>query len=158
MMAKKSLSSFNDKLPKALLGMHDIYLPLDPPHRREIQSMQQMTASVRPYSKVDPAKVVGIVHTSSYDCVKPFTAPDEVSKQIGSNVVPLPRRRVHRRSPSQGIPSASNLAWAMWLTPCSMTWAKARSCLRLLCTPRLSRTLYSSFCRRVNVHLQVLAR
>ncbi|MDE6135551.1 MAG: acetyl-CoA hydrolase, partial [Muribaculaceae bacterium] len=36
---------------------------------------------------MDPAKIVGIVRTSSYDCVKPFTAVDEVSKQIGANVV-----------------------------------------------------------------------
>ncbi len=27
------------------------------------------------------------MHTDSYDCVKPFTAPDEVSNQIGRNVV-----------------------------------------------------------------------
>ena len=32
-----------------------------------------------PVLKVDPAKIVGIVHTDSYDCVKPFTAPDEIS-------------------------------------------------------------------------------
>ena len=37
--------------------------------------------------KVDPAKIVGIVRTDSYDGVKPFSAPDEVSKQIGGNVV-----------------------------------------------------------------------
>ena len=37
--------------------------------------------------KVDPNKVVGIVRTKSLDGVKAFTAPDEVSKQIGANVV-----------------------------------------------------------------------
>lgn len=87
MMAKKIFIELNDKLPKALLGMHDIYLPLDPPHRREIPIYAANDRIGSPVLKVDPAKVVGIVHTSSYDCVKPFTAPDEVSKQIGSNVV-----------------------------------------------------------------------
>ena len=34
--AKKIFIELNAKLPKALLGMHDVYLPLDPPYRREI--------------------------------------------------------------------------------------------------------------------------
>ena len=87
MMAKKIFIELNDKLPKALLGMHDVYLPLDPPRRREIPIYAANDRIGSPILKIDPAKVVGIVHTSSYDCVKPFTAPDEISKQIGSNVV-----------------------------------------------------------------------
>ena len=67
--------------------MHDVYLPLDPPRRREIPIYAANDRIGSPILKIDPAKVVGIVHTSSYDCVKPFTAPDEISKQIGSNVV-----------------------------------------------------------------------
>ena len=86
-MAKKIFIELNAKLPKALLGMHDIYMPLDPPYRREIPIYAANDRVGSPILKVDPAKVVGIVRTDSYDCVKPFTAPDEVSTQIGSNVV-----------------------------------------------------------------------
>lgn len=86
-LAKKIFIELNDKLPKSLLGMHDVYLPLDPPYRREIPIYAANDRIGSPILKVDPAKIVGVVRTSSYDCVKPFTAPDEVSKQIGSNVV-----------------------------------------------------------------------
>ncbi|MDE6207323.1 MAG: succinate CoA transferase [Muribaculaceae bacterium] len=86
-LAKNIIIELNDKLPKSLLGMHDIYTPLDPPYRREIPIYHANDRVGSPVLKVDPAKVRGIVHTSSYDCVKPFTAPDEVSNQIGRNVV-----------------------------------------------------------------------
>ncbi|MDE6121188.1 MAG: acetyl-CoA hydrolase, partial [Muribaculaceae bacterium] len=86
-MAKHIFIELNDKLPKQLYGMHDIYMPLDPPRRREIPIYAANDRAGSPVLKVDPAKIVGIVRTSSYDCVKPFTAVDEVSKQIGANVV-----------------------------------------------------------------------
>lgn len=59
----------------------------DPPYRREIPVYAANDRIGSPVLKVDPAKVVGIVRTSSYDGVKPFTAVDEVSSQIGANVV-----------------------------------------------------------------------
>lgn len=86
MMAKHIFIELNDKL-QGLRGMHDVYMPLDPPYRREIPIYAANDRIGSPILKVDPAKIIGIVPTSSYDCVKPFTAPDEVSKQIGSNVV-----------------------------------------------------------------------
>ena len=86
-MAKKIFIELNDRLPKSLLGMHDVYMPLDPPYRREIPIYAPNDRIGSPVLKVDPAKVVGIVRTSSYDCVKPFTAPDATSTLIGKNVV-----------------------------------------------------------------------
>ena len=83
----KIFIELNYKLPKALLGMHDVYLPLDPPYRREIPIYAANDRIGSPVLKVDPSKVVGIVKTSSYDCVKKFSAPDEVSTMIGKNVV-----------------------------------------------------------------------
>ncbi|MCC8036971.1 MAG: succinate CoA transferase [Bacteroidales bacterium] len=86
-LAKKILIEVNDKLPTSLHGMHDIYLPDDPPYRREIPIYKANDRIGSPVLKIDPSKVAGIVKTSFYDGVKSFTAPDEVSKQIGSNVV-----------------------------------------------------------------------
>ncbi|MBD5199992.1 MAG: succinate CoA transferase [Bacteroides sp.] len=87
MMADKIFIELNEKLPKSILGMHDIYLPLDPPYRREIPIFHANDRIGSPVLKIDPKKVVGIIKTNSYDGVKPFTEPDAVSKQIGSNVV-----------------------------------------------------------------------
>ncbi len=86
-MADKIIIELNAKLPAALHGMHDIYMPLDPPYRREIGIYKPSDRIGSPVLKVDPAKVVGIVRTDSYDGVGSFTEPDAVSKQIGANVV-----------------------------------------------------------------------
>ncbi len=87
MMADKIFIELNEILPETLYGMHDIYMPLDPPYRREIPIYRANDRIGSPVLKIDPSKVVGIVKTKFYDGVKSFTAPDEVSKQIGSNVV-----------------------------------------------------------------------
>ena len=86
-MADKIFIELNSKLPHSLLGMHDLYTPADPPYRREIAIYKPSDRIGSPVLKIDPAKVMGIVRTDSYDCVKPFTEPDELSKKIGSNVV-----------------------------------------------------------------------
>ena len=86
-MADKIFIEINAALPSSLRGMHDIYLPADPPYRREIPIFHANDRIGSPLLKVDPKNIVGIIHTDSLDGVKPFTEPDEVSKQIGSNVV-----------------------------------------------------------------------
>ena len=86
-MADKIFIELNEKLPKSLYGMHDVILLQDPPYRREIPIFHANDRIGSPVLKIDPNKVVGIIKTNSYDGVKPFTEPDAVSKQIGSNVV-----------------------------------------------------------------------
>lgn len=86
-MADNIFIELNEKLPHSLLGMHDIYMPADPPYRREIAIYKPSDRIGSPVLKIDPKKVRGIVRTDSYDGVKDFTEPDSVSKQIGSNVV-----------------------------------------------------------------------
>ncbi len=86
-MADKIIIELNAKLPKSLHGMHDVVILQDPPYRREIGIYTPSDRIGSPVLKVDPSKIVGIVETDSYDCVKPFTEPDDTSKLIGSNVV-----------------------------------------------------------------------
>lgn len=86
-LADKIFIELNEALPKSLCGMHDVVLLQDPPHRREIPIYAANDRIGSPVLKINPGKVVGIVKTNFLDGVKPFTAPDEVSKQIGANVV-----------------------------------------------------------------------
>lgn len=86
-LADKIFIELNEALPKSLCGMHDVVLLQDPPRRREIPIYAANDRIGSPVLKIDPRKVVGIVKTNFLDGVKPFTAPDEVSKQIGANVV-----------------------------------------------------------------------
>lgn len=85
--AKKIFIELNAALPKTLHGMHDVIMLQDPPHRPAIDIYTPSTRIGSPTLKIDPAKVIGIVNTNSLDGVKPFTEPDDVSKQIGANVV-----------------------------------------------------------------------
>lgn len=86
-IADKIFIELNSRLPKGLYGMHDVFTLQDPPYRSEIPIFKPSDRIGVPTLKIDPRKVVGIVRTDYYDGVKPFTEPDAVSKQIGSNVV-----------------------------------------------------------------------
>ncbi len=87
MLADKIFIELNEALPKELRGMHDLYMPADPPYRREIPIYSPSDRIGSPVLRIDPRKVVGVVRSNALDGVKPFTEPDEVSKQIGANVV-----------------------------------------------------------------------
>ena len=65
MMADKIIIELNDKLPQKLYGMHDIYVPVDPPYRREIPVFSPNDRAGSPLLKIDPKKVLGIVKTLS---------------------------------------------------------------------------------------------
>lgn len=109
-LADKIIIELNEMLPESLYGMHDVVMLQDPPYRREIPIYQANDRIGSPVLKIDPRKVVGIVKTSSYDGVKPFTAPDEVSKQIGANVVRfLVSEYVNGRLPKEFLPLQSGV-------------------------------------------------
>ncbi len=85
-LAKKVVLELNAKLNPELYGFHDIYLPLDPPNRREIPIFKASDRIGVPTVKIDPEKIVGIVHSDSYDGIKGFTPLDDTTLQIGANV------------------------------------------------------------------------
>ena len=85
-MAKKIVIELNEKLRHALYGIHDIYLPLDPPNRTEIPIFKPSDRIGSPVLKLDPEKIVGVVMSDHYEGVKPFTPLDDTTKQIGANV------------------------------------------------------------------------
>lgn len=84
--AKKIFLELNSILPEGLYGLHDIYMPLDPPNRREIPIYKPSDRIGEPTVKIDPAKIAGIVHSNAYDGIKGFTELDDVTLQIGANV------------------------------------------------------------------------
>lgn len=85
-MAKKIVIELNEKLHHALYGIHDIYLPDDPPYRKEIPVFKPSDRIGSPVLKLDPEKIVGVVMSDAYEGVKPFTPLDETTKMIGANV------------------------------------------------------------------------
>lgn len=84
--AERILIELNRHHPAALRGFHDIYEPLDPPHRKHIPVYAPSDRIGAPYVQVDPAKIVGVVHTDQPDATSPFEAITPVTAQIGKNV------------------------------------------------------------------------
>ncbi|MFA8342259.1 MAG: acetyl-CoA hydrolase/transferase family protein [Rhodothermaceae bacterium] len=84
--ADKILIELNKKHPAALKGMHDIYEPADPPHRREIPIFSPSDRAGSEIVKIDPSKIVGIVETDLPDEVGGFSDSNEVTMKIGQNV------------------------------------------------------------------------
>jgi acetyl-CoA hydrolase len=85
-VAKKILIEVNAHHPQALLGMHDIFEPQDPPGRMELHIDHPSDRVGSPVCLVDPKKIVGLVMTSEPDETGAFALPDPVTERIGHNV------------------------------------------------------------------------
>ncbi len=86
-IADKVIIELNDRIPESIHGMHDIYLPLDPPYRREIPIYSPSDRAGTPTAHVNPKKVVGVVKTSMpLGMPEKFTPLDDTTRRIGENV------------------------------------------------------------------------
>lgn len=85
-VAKKIFVEINEFHEGGIKGLHDIYEPLDPPHRQPIPITKCSDRIGTDYLQVDPKKIAGIVHTNLPDEVGAFKAPDETTLKIGENV------------------------------------------------------------------------
>lgn len=85
-LADKVIIELNSAHSKNMMGMHDVYEPVKPPHRREIPIYKPSDRIGVPYVQVDPKKIVGVVEVNKPDEARPFTDPDPITDQIGQNV------------------------------------------------------------------------
>ncbi len=76
----------NHNHPKELRGFHDIFEPLDPPHRLPMTLLKPSDRMGSPVVKVDPSKILCVVETYRDDEVGGFAPTDEVTDKIGNNV------------------------------------------------------------------------
>lgn len=86
MLADKVIIELNDAISPKIRGLHDLYIPLDPPYRREIPIYKASDRAGSPTLKIDPKKIVGVVKTSVPGGGKPFSPADETTLMIGDNV------------------------------------------------------------------------
>ncbi len=85
-MADRIIIELNSAHSKQMMGLHDVYQPLDPPYRREIPIFKASDRIGTPYIQVDPRKIVGVVETNWPDEARDFAGSDPVTDQIGQNV------------------------------------------------------------------------
>lgn len=84
--ATKIIVELNRAHSKNMMGMHDVYQPLDPPYRREIPIYKPSDRIGETYVKVDPKKIAAVVEVNLPDEARGFTEPDPITDQIGVNV------------------------------------------------------------------------
>lgn len=85
-MAKKVIIEYSSYYHTSFRGFHDNYVPLDPPHRREIPIYKPSDRIGSTILHIDPKKIIGVVPSNASESIKPFTAPDEISQRIGDNI------------------------------------------------------------------------
>lgn len=85
-MADKLIVEVNSTIHPEIRGLHDIYIPCDPPYRREIPIYKASDRIGTPVLKVDPKKIVAVVKSDNPGHVAPFSPADETTMSIGANV------------------------------------------------------------------------
>lgn len=84
--ADRIIVELNRRHPAALRGFHDLYEPLDPPHRREIPIYATSDRIGTDSIRVDPKKIAAIVETNLEDETSAFKPSTEVTRRIGDHV------------------------------------------------------------------------
>jgi succinyl-CoA:acetate CoA-transferase len=91
--------------PPELEGLHDIFIPEDPPYRMPIPIYRAGDRIGKPYIELDPERVVAILYSQEYDTGANFNEPDEISELIAGHILDFVRREIaHERMPA-------NLPW-----------------------------------------------
>ena len=100
----------NTSQPKELEGMHDIYIPLDPPNREPIPIVKAGDRIGTTYIPCGPEKIKAIVITDIPDKVRPLGPIDDVSKQMASNLIDFLKSEVEAgRLPKNLLPLQSGV-------------------------------------------------
>lgn len=109
-LAERIIIELNSYHPKELKGIHDIYLPLDPPDRQPIPLTRPSERIGTETVKVDPAKIVAVVHTNEPDGIGAFKSSDPVTDKIGENVANfLSKELKEGRIPESFLPLQSGV-------------------------------------------------
>lgn len=103
--ADKVIVELNRRHPQTLFGMHDIYEPADPPHRREIPVYSVSDRIGSPLISVSPSKIVGVVDVEMEDDPVEFSPATPVTERIGMNVAEFLAREIGKgRIPKAFLP------------------------------------------------------
>lgn len=95
----------NTAQPTDLEGMHDIYIPADPPFRREIPIYQTQDRIGLPYIEVPPEKIRYIIGSNILDNPYSLEVPDVVSLGIAANLCTFLKNEVESgRLPANLLP------------------------------------------------------
>ncbi|GFN22264.1 acetyl-CoA hydrolase/transferase family protein [Thermanaeromonas sp. C210] len=109
-LADKVIVEINTSQPLELEGMHDIYVPADPPGRQPIPLTRVDDRIGTPYIPCDPDKIVAIVFTDIKDNVRPLAPVDDISRQMAENLIDFFKHEIKAgRLPANLLPLQSGV-------------------------------------------------
>ncbi|SFE06453.1 succinate CoA transferase [Succiniclasticum ruminis] len=108
--APKVIVEVNTTQPVSLEGMHDSYVPLDPPNRKPIPIERPEDRIGTPYIPCELDKIVAVVPCDITDKVRPLGEIDEDAKHMGQNLVNFLKNEVKEgRLPANLLPLQSGV-------------------------------------------------
>lgn len=90
--------------PVELSGIHDIFIPEDPPYRMPIPIYRTADRIGKPFIDMDPNKVVAILFSKEEDCCAVFTEPDEVSRKIAEHILDFVQHEIRKKRLPASLP------------------------------------------------------
>lgn len=109
-LAEKLIIEVNVHQPMDLLGIHDIYVPEDPPRRLPIPILHAGDRIGTPYVPVDLDKVAAVVISDEPEFPRPLAPVDEVSKVMAGNLIDFLENEIKRgKLPATLLPLQSGV-------------------------------------------------
>jgi len=108
--AKMVIIEVNVTQPLELEGMHDVYIPLDPPNRQPVMITKVDDRIGTPYIICDPAKIVAIVPCDIPDAARPLAAIDDDAKAMSGHLIKFLQNEIKEgRMPENLLPLQSGV-------------------------------------------------
>jgi len=108
--AKKVIVEVNTSQPLSLVGMHDIYEPLDPPYRKPIPLEKAGDRIGTTTIPCDPGKIVAIVPCDISDKTRPLAPIDDDAKAMSGHLIEFFQNEIkHGRLPQNLLPLQSGV-------------------------------------------------
>jgi len=107
--ADKIIIEMTDACPLDLEGIHDIFIPEDPPYRMPIPIYRASDRIGKPYIEMDSSKVVAIVYSQTRDHCPIFYPPDQVAHDIAAHILDFVEQEIRAGRLSKGLPWQSGV-------------------------------------------------
>lgn len=108
--AKKVIIELNTEQPYSLKGIHDIYVPKNPPKREPIPIVGTSDRIGTNYIECPRDKIAAIVHSKIKDDQRPLADVDEISKKMAQNLLDFLKVEVRAgRLPKDLLPLQSGV-------------------------------------------------
>ena len=95
--------------PLEMEGIHDIFIPEDPPYRMPIPIYRTADRIGKPFIEMDPNRVVAILFSQEEDSHAVFAEPGDVSRRIAEHILDFVQHEIENERLSPYLPWQSGV-------------------------------------------------